>query len=123
MYYVRSTTNASYTLNGKVIPSCNKEYLVCDSGFVTMIKDTPVTRSLLNAGSIIILDEEPSEMKNTPERLGASVLELRSGLKAAQDEAEMFKEQLEQAQVALAGAREELASVKEQLAKARMDED
>ena len=75
MYYIKSTTQKTYSVLGKIIPACvtaNNEYLQVDSEFVTKMKSMPVIKSLIKSGGIFITDEEPAELKNSLEGLTTS---------------------------------------------------
>lgn len=72
MKWLKSTTQKTWYANGKKIPQCvtpNNEYLQLeDSDYVAMSK-MPVVASLIKAGGILVLSEEPAELKNSVEVL------------------------------------------------------
>lgn len=75
MYYIKSTTQKTYSVMGKIIPACvtrNNEYLKAESDFVTEMKKIPVVKSLIDAGAILILDKAPAEIENSIEGLTSS---------------------------------------------------
>lgn len=63
MKYLKSTSQKAYTVNGKVIPACitpgNKTLEVDDSEWF-QISSQPVIASLIKAGDILVLDEDPN---------------------------------------------------------------
>lgn len=95
MKWLKSTTQKTWTVNGKVIPACvtpNNSYLVLDDNDYSEIKDVPVIKSLIKAGGILVLEQEPAELKNSVEALQGSnaaltakITQLEEQLKAAGD--------------------------------------
>lgn len=68
MKWLKSTTQKMWTVNGKIIPACitpNNDYLVIDEDEYVRISKVPVIVSLIKAGSILVLNEEPAELKNS----------------------------------------------------------
>lgn len=72
MKWLKSTTQKTWTVNGKIIPACvtpNNDYLNIDDSTFATISATPVIKSLIKAGDILVLSEEPVELKNSVEAL------------------------------------------------------
>lgn len=93
MKWLKSTTQKTWTVNGKVIPACitpHNDYLVVDDSEYTTITGTPVIKSLIKAGGILVLNEEPAELKN-------SVSSLQGSNAALTAEITRLKEQLKTA--------------------------
>lgn len=71
MKYIKSTTQKSYTVNGKVIPACvtpgNKTLEVDDSEWF-QISTQPVIASLIKSGDLLVLDEDPNVKEDTAAR-------------------------------------------------------
>lgn len=63
MQYLKSTTQKSYKFDGKTIPQAitkdNAFLALSDTDYNEFIK-SPVIKSLINAGSIFVTDQEPS---------------------------------------------------------------
>lgn len=133
MFYIKSTSQCTYTVKGKVIPANvtpNNDYLVVDGTFVASIKKSPVIKSLIDSGSILILDKEPTEVKNSITGLtksnAALIAEnnaLKEQLKSAglgEDMNALKKEALDEInkrQAALDEANAEIEKLRAQLAK------
>lgn len=97
MYYIKSTSQKTYVVNGKIIPACvtpENDYLVVDSAFVTEIKKMPVIASLIRNGNILILDKEPEELKNSIKGLSSSNAELIATNTELQKQVEELQKQL-----------------------------
>lgn len=93
MKWLKSTTQKTWTVNGKVIPACvtpHNDYLVVDDSEYATITGTPVIKSLIKAGGILVLNEEPAELKN-------SVSSLQGSNAALTAEITQLKEQLKTA--------------------------
>lgn len=96
MKWLKSTTQKTWTVNGKVIPACvtpHSDYLKIDDSEFTKISGTPVVKSLISAGAILVLSEEPAELKNSVDALQgnnaalmAQVTQLQEQLKAKEAE-------------------------------------
>lgn len=72
MKWLKSTTQKSWYAMGHKIPACvtpNNEYLQLEDSECTKMTAIPVIASLVKAGGIIILNEEPAELKNSVEAL------------------------------------------------------
>lgn len=68
MKWLKSTTQKTWTVNGKLIPACvtsNNDYLVLQDEEYSGIVQVPVIKSLIKAGGILVLSEEPAELKNS----------------------------------------------------------
>ena len=93
MKWLKSTTQKTWTVNGKVIPACvtpHNDYLVIDDSEYATITGDPVIKSLIKAGGILVLSEEPAELKN-------SVSSLQGSNAALTAEITQLKEQLKTA--------------------------
>lgn len=79
MKYLKSTTQKAYTVNGKVIPACitpgNKTLAVDDSEWF-QISAQPVIASLIKAGDILAMDEDPNMKEDIEAR--SQVAELKA---------------------------------------------
>ena len=68
MKWLKSTTQKTWTVNGKLIPACvtpDNHYLVLQDEEYSGIVQVPVIKSLIKAGGILVLSEEPAELKNS----------------------------------------------------------
>ena len=96
MKWLKSTTQKTWTVNGKIIPACitsHNDYLIIDDSTYTEISKIPVIKSLIKAGGILVLGEEPTELKNSVDALQgnnaaltAQVTQLQEQLKAKEAE-------------------------------------
>lgn len=96
MKWLKSTTQKTWTVNGKVIPACvtpRNDYLKIDDSEFTRLSGTPVVKSLISAGAILVLDAEPAELKNSVAALQgnnaaltAEITQLQEQLKAKEAE-------------------------------------
>lgn len=96
MKWLKSTTQKTWTVNGKIIPACitsHNDYLIVDDSTYTEISKIPVIKSLIKAGGILVLREEPTELKNSVDALQgnnaaltAQVTQLQEQLKAKEAE-------------------------------------
>lgn len=96
MKWLKSTTQKTWTVNGKIIPACvtpHNDYLVLNESVFNEIKAIPVIKSLIKAGGILVLSEEPAELKNSVDALQgnnaaltAQVTQLQEQLKAKEAE-------------------------------------
>lgn len=89
MKYLKSTSQKAYTVNGKVIPACitpgNKTLAVDDSEWF-QISTQPVIASLIKAGDILVMDEDPNvrediDARNQVAELKAQNTELTERIK------------------------------------------
>lgn len=100
MKWLKSTTQKTWTVNGKVIPACvtpHNDYLKIDEAEFTRLSSTPVVKSLISAGAILVLDAEPAELKN-------SVAALQGNNAALTAEITQLQEQLKAKEVELQAA-------------------
>lgn len=83
MKYLKSTTQKAYTVNGKVIPACitpgNKTLVVDDSEWF-QISAQPVIASLIKAGDILVMDEDPNVREDTEARNQVAELKAQNTL-------------------------------------------
>lgn len=96
MKWLKSTTQKTWTISGKVIPACvtaHNDYLKIDDSEFTHLSGAPVVKSLITAGAILVLDSEPAELKNSVAALQgnnaaltAEITQLREQLKAKEAE-------------------------------------
>lgn len=96
MKWLKSTTQKTWTVNGRIIPACvtpRNDYLVIEDAVFNEISKVPVVKSLINAGGILVLSEEPAELKNSVDALQgnnaaltAQVTQLQEQLKAKEAE-------------------------------------
>lgn len=143
MKWLKSTTQKTWTVGGRIIPACvtsHNDYLVLDDSLFTELTRTPVIKSLITAGAILVLSEEPAELKNSVEAfrgdkaaLTAEITQLREQLKQKELEAtptvdvEKLREEA-QAEIKAQAIKEleekeaEIAKLKKQLAKVKSGE-
>lgn len=72
MKWLKSTTQKTWYAKGKKIPQCitpNNEYLQLEDSDYVELSKIPVIASLIKAGGILVLSEEPAELKNSVEAL------------------------------------------------------
>ena len=89
MKWLKSTTQKEWTIQGKTIPACvtpHNDYLVLNDSDYATISDIPVIKSLIKSNAIIVLDHEPSELKNSVEALQGSNAELTARIKQLEAE-------------------------------------
>ena len=84
MKWLRTTSSREYIIRGRRVPnSLSGEYLeVSDSDYMTMC-ESPVLKSLVKTGDIIVHDRKPSDIKVSNEELMRENEELKAQLKAA----------------------------------------
>lgn len=133
MRWLKSATEKAWVANGTVIQANSKDYVTMDEASYVKFLDNPVFKSLVSHGHIIVLNEEPAEIKNslnnlqeTNVTLKAQIAELKSQLEAkgnadeavaaAKAETEALKAE---AVKELEEKEAEIAKLKEQLAKAK----
>lgn len=89
MKWLKSTTQKTWTVNGKIIPACvtpHNDYLkVEDSEYAAMSK-VPVVASLIKVGGILVLSEEPAELKNSLDNLQTSNAVLQARVTQLEEE-------------------------------------
>lgn len=75
MYFVKSTTQKAYTVEGKLIPRCvtnDNSYLELTDSEWAHISDIPVIASLIRAGGILFTTKRPQDMNTSLESLKGS---------------------------------------------------
>lgn len=84
MKWLRTTSSREYIIRGKKVPnSLSGVYLeVEDSDYMAMC-ESPVLKSLVKTGGIIVHDRKPSDMKVSNEELIRENEALKAQLKAA----------------------------------------
>lgn len=145
MKWLKSTTQKQWTVKGMIIPACvtpHNDYLKVEDSVYAEIAKEAVIKSLIAAGSVLVLDEEPVELRNSIDNLQASKLQLQKqnqelqaeldALKKAKGQnvdvealkeeavAEFKKEAIEELQAkqnALEAAEKKIAKLEKQLAK------
>lgn len=120
MKWLKSTTNKQWSVSDGerqyIVPgSENSDYLTIDDSIFTKIEKQPVVKSLLSNGSILKLDQEPAELKNsipalqgTNANLVAEVADLKKQLEQARTDNNVLSAKLEQAEADKANAVEEI---------------
>ena len=120
MKWLKSTTNKQWSVSDGerqyIVPgSENSDYLTIDDSIFTKIEKQPVVKSLLSNGSILKLDQEPAELKNsipalqgTNANLVAEVADLKKQLEQAKTDNNVLSAKLEQAEADKAKAVEEI---------------
>lgn len=92
MKYVKSTTQKSYVVQGKVIPPCvtarNQTLAVEDSEWF-QISSQPVIAALIHSGDLLVLDEDPNVKEDTEAR--SQLAELRAQNTALEEELKQLK--------------------------------
>lgn len=108
MKWLRTTSSREYIIRGKKVPnSLSGEYLeVEDSDYMTMC-ESPVLKSLVKTGGIIVHNRKPSDMKMSNEELMRENEKLKAQLKAAskKDEAPVVEPVEEEVQTEKKGRR------------------
>lgn len=90
MKYVKSTTQKSYVVEGKIIPACitpKNEVLELGDDEWFVISQKPVIHALVNSGDLLVMDNNPNLQEDTEAR--NQVAELRA--KNTQLEAQLQK--------------------------------
>ena len=147
MVWLKSTTQKEWVINGKIIPRCmtkDNQYLNLSDTEYNNLLSIPVFNSLVKASAILVLHQEPAEIRNSIQNLNASnaelvarntelqtrVAELEKKVGPAVD-VEKIKEEavaslkeeavkeLQEKQDALDAATAEIEKLKKQLAKAK----
>lgn len=89
MKWLKSTSQKTWTIQGKTIPACetpHNDYLVLNDSEYQTISNIPVIKSLIKSNAIIVLDHEPAELKNSVEALQGSNAELTARIKQLEAE-------------------------------------
>lgn len=92
--WVKSTTQKTWYVMGKKIPACvtpNNEYLQLEDDEYQRISTIPVIASLIKAGGILVLKDEPAELKNSVEGLQGSNAALVAKNTALEEEIKKLK--------------------------------
>ena len=147
MVWLKSATQKEWVINGKIIPRCmtkDNQYLNLSDTEYNNLLSIPVFNSLVKASAILVLHQEPAEIRNNIQNLNASnaelvarntelqtrVAELEKKVGPAVD-VEKIKEEavaslkeeavkeLQEKQDALDAATAEIEKLKKQLAKAK----
>lgn len=79
MVWLKSTTQKEWVINGKIVPRCvtkDNQYLsLSDTEFNNMLA-VPVFNSLVKANAVLVLHQEPAEVRNSIQNLSTSNAEL-----------------------------------------------
>lgn len=113
MRWMKSTTQKVWVAEGHKIPACvtpKNDYCIVDEDAYAKIVANPIFKSLIAQGSILVLDKEPAELKNSLDGLQSSnaVLQARNTelearikeLEAGSDEAPVNVEAIKEEAVA-----------------------
>ena len=147
MVWLKSTTQKEWVINGKIIPRCmtkDNQYLNLSDTEYNNLLSIPVFNSLVKASAILVLHQEPAEIRNNIQNLNASNAELvarntelqtrvaelekkvepRIDVEKIKEEAvaslkEDAVKELQEKQDALDAATAEIEKLKKQLAKAK----
>ena len=79
MVWLKSTTQKEWVINGKIIPRCmtkDNQYLNLSDTEYNNLLSIPVFNSLVKASAILVLHQEPAEIRNNIQNLNASNEEL-----------------------------------------------
>lgn len=125
MKWLKSTTDKSYTAQGKVIPPANHAPLAVSEDVYAKITDMAVIKSLIKTGGIIVLEKytDPTSVSNNKlavlkeenTKLQAQI----KALEASEDKAKKFDELKAEAEQTIADKDAEIESLKAQLAEAQ----
>lgn len=102
MKWLKSTSQKAWTVMGKVIPPCltpDNRYLEVDNSTYTSISNVPVIKSLIKAGDILVLSEEPAELKNSLSSLQSNNAILKTQVTQLQEELKEKEQYLEAARL------------------------
>ena len=102
MKWLKSTSQKAWTVMGKVIPPCltpDNRYLEVDNSTYTAISSVPVIKSLIKAGDILVLSEEPAELKNSLSSLQSNNAVLKTQVTQLQEELKEKEQYLEAARL------------------------
>ena len=88
MKWLRTTSSRQYVIGGKQIPnSLTGEYLEVTDGEYVKMAESPVLKSLVKTGGVVVHDRRPSDIKVSNEELMRENEKLRAQLAAAKKEA------------------------------------
>ena len=79
MVWLKSTTQKEWVINGKIIPRCmtkDNQYLKLSDTEYNNLLSIPVFNSLVKASAVLVLHQEPAEIRNNIQNLNASNAEL-----------------------------------------------
>ena len=79
MVWLKSTTQKEWVINGKIIPRCmtkDNQYLNLSDTEYNNLLSIPVFNSLVKASAVLVLHQEPAEIRNNIQNLNASNAEL-----------------------------------------------
>ena len=99
MRWLKSTSQKSWVINGKVIPQCvtpHNDYLKIDDSEYNEMHKRPVFASLERNGCILVLAEEPAELKNSVEALQGDKAALIATNTVQAETIKQLEEQLKQ---------------------------
>lgn len=99
MRWLKSTSQKSWVINGKVIPQCvtpHNDYLKINDSEYNEMHKRPVFASLERNGCILVLTEEPAELKNSIEALRGDKAALIATNTAQAETIKQLEEQLKQ---------------------------
>lgn len=94
MRWLKSTSQKTWYAEGRKIPACvtpNHDYLQLSEEDYGKISKLPVIASLIKAGGILVLNEEPAELKNSVEVLSGNNAALIAKNTALEEEIKQLK--------------------------------
>lgn len=94
MRWLKSTTQKEWVINGKIIPKCvtkDNDYLAIEDTEYNKMLSAPVFSSLVKAGDILVLSQEPAELQNSVASLNTSNSTLKAQNKELKEELEAVK--------------------------------
>lgn len=122
MKWLKSTTDKSYTAQGKVIPPATQAPLAVTEDVYTKITGMAVIQSLIKTGGIIVLEKYTDPTSTSNNRLAVlkeenTKLQARNKeLEAAEAKAKKFDELKAEAEQTIAAKNAEIEALKAQLA-------
>lgn len=81
MKYIKSTTQKSYVVQGKIIPPCitpRNQTLAVDDSEWYQISTQPVIAALIHSGDLLVLDEDPNVREDKEARDQVAVLKAQN---------------------------------------------
>lgn len=97
MKWLKSTTQKAWTVEGLVIPACvtpRNSYLAIEDDVFGKISAIPVIKSLIAANGILVLSEEPAELKNSVSALQGNNAALTAQITQLQEQLKERDEKL-----------------------------
>lgn len=94
MKWLKSTSQKTWTIAGKIVPACvtpHNDYLCLKDEEYHAIAKRPVVASLIKNACILVLDQEPAELKNSVEALQGSNAELQAKITQQEEEIKQLK--------------------------------